>query len=252
MSSTLNWGASLGSQFLAELSLIEAQVKNQNPFDGEPPAASICGPSLVTETNLKASASPLGIEKKSGNRGSLEENVFVPSSNSTFSLIGSTGSSQYSRKQTLPTHPPLSCSTPISGMSIRKASLRSSTLSQLQLQNWGLPPAVVDRYKEKKITHLFPWQVDCLQTGQVLNGGNLVYSAPTSSGKTLVSELLMLKTVFEKKKKGTERIGIWFLLIVSQILKLHSEETVKGLEGSRIHQTMIPYWLLQDFTSYLS
>ncbi|KAK3098715.1 hypothetical protein FSP39_022356 [Pinctada imbricata] len=57
---------------------------------------------------------------------------------------------------------------------------------------------------------MFPWQAECLCTaqGKVLGeninitGGNLVYSAPTSAGKTMVAELLVLKRVMETKRKA--------------------------------------------------
>lgn len=50
--------------------------------------------------------------------------------------------------------------------------------------------------------NMFHWQMECLSNDQVIQEGrNLVYSAPTSAGKTLVAELLLIKTVMERKKK---------------------------------------------------
>ncbi|KAL4428417.1 hypothetical protein ABPG75_002506 [Micractinium tetrahymenae] len=42
---------------------------------------------------------------------------------------------------------------------------------------------------------LYPWQADCLSQPGVLQGRNLVYCAPTSGGKSLVAEVLMLRRV---------------------------------------------------------
>ena len=48
---------------------------------------------------------------------------------------------------------------------------------------------------------MFEWQAECLSLPGILSGGNLVYSAPTSAGKTLIAELLALKCVLESQKK---------------------------------------------------
>ena len=72
----------------------------------------------------------------------------------------------------------------------------------LKLSNWSLPPTVLEGYKSIGIENMFRWQVECLMKQDVLVGRNLVYSAPTSSGKTLVAEMLILKRILETKKKA--------------------------------------------------
>ena len=78
------------------------------------------------------------------------------------------------------------------------------------LAAWGLPDLLLHRYKQfAKIQSLFPWQVDCLlhEEGSVLSGRrNFIYSAPTSGGKTLVAELLMLRKLSQIMILGDPRL----------------------------------------------
>jgi superfamily II DNA/RNA helicase len=84
-----------------------------------------------------------------------------------------------------------------------KQNLISSVLTSLS--SWGIPSRILARYKKERITKLFPWQIDCLliENGIVFEGyKNLIYSAPTSGGKTLVAELLILKRFSQTMKLG--------------------------------------------------
>lgn len=82
-----------------------------------------------------------------------------------------------------------------------KEQLVISTLTT-SLQSWGLPETILEKYRERGIVNMFNWQVECLANKNVLlKRHNLVYSAPTSAGKTLVAEILALKTLLEKNKK---------------------------------------------------
>ncbi|XP_015182607.1 PREDICTED: DNA polymerase theta [Polistes dominula] len=77
------------------------------------------------------------------------------------------------------------------------------TQDRFKLASWGLPSLILQKYKSKGISEMFQWQVECLSNSKVINERkNILYSAPTSAGKTLVSEILLLKTVLEYKKKA--------------------------------------------------
>ncbi|CAK9312933.1 unnamed protein product [Citrullus colocynthis] len=69
----------------------------------------------------------------------------------------------------------------------------------LDLSCW-LPPEICSIYKEKGITKLHPWQVECLKVDGVLQRRNLVYCASTSAGKSFVAEILMLRRVISTGK----------------------------------------------------
>lgn len=58
------------------------------------------------------------------------------------------------------------------------------------------------RYLDNKISTLLPWQNSCLSKLQPPNyEQNLIFSAPTSAGKTLVSELLLQYAVLNRNEK---------------------------------------------------
>jgi hypothetical protein len=57
-------------------------------------------------------------------------------------------------------------------------------------------PDVVCAYSRAGITSLYPWQSDCVSFPDVLAGRNLLYTAPTSGGKTLVAEVSAAGFVF--------------------------------------------------------
>ncbi|CAH8668896.1 hypothetical protein MS3_00001168 [Schistosoma haematobium] len=66
-----------------------------------------------------------------------------------------------------------------------------------------VPEELYRQYKEMNISSIFSWQAECLNLPGVLDGHkNLVYSAPTSAGKTLVAEIIVLKRILESALKA--------------------------------------------------
>lgn len=83
-------------------------------------------------------------------------------------------------------------------------NLRLSNFGSRSLASWGFSKTIVNAYSAVGITSLFSWQEQLLrhQPESPWNGASLVYSAPTSGGKTLVAELLMLRNILLRGKKA--------------------------------------------------
>ena len=75
--------------------------------------------------------------------------------------------------------------------------------NESKLEYWGLPIGIVEGFhKYTKIRYLFEWQISLLKKDKILDGGkSIVYFAPTSGGKSLPAELIMLRNIFRLKKR---------------------------------------------------
>ncbi|TSP09047.1 Helicase POLQ-like [Bagarius yarrelli] len=85
---------------------------------------------------------------------------------------------------------------------------------------FGLPSKVKDLIiRLKRIEDLYEWQKACLNLDSVAHRKNLIYSLPTSGGKTLVAEILIFKEILCRKKDA--------LLILPYVSLV--QEKVRGL-----------------------
>ena len=102
----------------------------------------------------------------------------------------------------LPSHPPTAfvrTHPPVQQPLDHSKSIASSRKQPLRtgISQWGLPCGVVQAYTEKGVEQLFPWQAAALESGE--DGHNLIYCAPTSGGKSLVAEILMIRSMLRSE-----------------------------------------------------
>lgn len=74
----------------------------------------------------------------------------------------------------------------------------SNPLLHLAHPVYCLPEVLVRNFGLLGIRSIYPWQSECLlRSGSLSGKRNLVYTAPTGGGKSLVADILMLKKVIE-------------------------------------------------------
>lgn len=72
----------------------------------------------------------------------------------------------------------------------------------LSHKTYGLPPQLVANFASLGVNCIYPWQASCLLgRGHLTAEKNLVYSAPTGGGKSLVADVLMLKRIIDDPTK---------------------------------------------------
>ncbi|MCJ1438761.1 hypothetical protein MMC27_008151 [Xylographa pallens] len=133
-----------------------------------------------------------------------------------------------SARPTIYTQRKLAASTPTATQN-PKLSLKHSC--------YDLPDRLVQNFASLGINSIYPWQSSCLLGRGLLSGEkNLVYTAPTGGGKSLVADVLMLKRVLENKKAI---LVLPYVALVQEKLKW-LRQVVEGIEKQHDAQNHSP------------
>ncbi|NWX13844.1 HELQ Helicase, partial [Aegotheles bennettii] len=89
---------------------------------------------------------------------------------------------------------------------------------------YGLPSKVKDLLRQfRGIETLYEWQHDCLMLESLQQRRNLIYSLPTSGGKTLVAEIIILQELLCRQKD--------VLMILPYVAIVQEKVWIKGLSS---------------------
>lgn len=116
--------------------------------------------------------------------------------------------------------------------------------SRLDWPGWKLPEVIRQAYQDQGIERLYPWQAECLQKPGVLTGDtNLVLSAPTSGGKTLVGEILIISRLMMGLYRSAE---VQHVLALTGAGVQSAEDITRYMDDSnfnkrRVSMVIVPY-----------
>lgn len=107
-------------------------------------------------------------------------------------------------------------------------------LLTLRHPRYGLPIKLVDNFEACGVRSIYPWQSSCLLGRGLLTGEqNLVYTAPTGGGKSLVADVLLLKRIIENPGKKSILVLPYVALVQEKLKWLRSlvDGVTKKTEG---------------------
>lgn len=121
------------------------------------------------------------------------------------------------------------CSSEKAGSSALGSTL--NPLLSLDHPCYGLPASLVANLSSLGISTIYPWQSSCLLGRGLLTGEkNLVYTAPTGGGKSLVADVLMLKRVIDDRTKKAILVLPYVALVQEKLKWLR--RVVEGVQKS--------------------
>lgn len=109
---------------------------------------------------------------------------------------------------------------------------------------YGLPQKLIDNFASMGIHSIYPWQCRCLTEPGLLNGQrNLVYTAPTGGGKSLVADVLMLKAVIENPNRKALLVLPYVALVQEKLRWLRrAVDAIRRHSSSSIDRKWTTTW----------
>ncbi len=115
-----------------------------------------------------------------------------------------------------------------------KINRKSRDRRILKIKELDLPPYVKEFYSSSGIIELYPPQAAAIETG-LLENKNLVAAIPTASGKTLLAEFAMLKSILNERRMGKALYIVPLRALASEKFdRFKSFETIKKNNGRGI------------------
>ncbi|KAH8591327.1 P-loop containing nucleoside triphosphate hydrolase protein [Bisporella sp. PMI_857] len=150
-------------------------------------------------------------------RPRLQDKLYPPLTAGGIIDVDPQGTTLYSQRKTLALTP----------------NSTSNPLLDLAHPNYGLLQGLVNNFAALGVKSIYPWQSECLLRSGALGGKrNLVYTAPTGGGKSLVADILMLKKVIECPGKKALLVLPYVALVQEKMRWLR--KLVDGLAKHRL------------------